>query len=46
MSLIPLRCLGKPEEVAELTVFLASPSVDFITWQAIFLNGRLSAVYC
>jgi len=46
VSLIPLRRLGKPEEVAELTVFLASPSVDFITWQVIFLNGRLSAVYC
>lgn len=45
MSLIPLGRLGKPEEVAELAVFLASPSADFITGQIIFLDGGLSAVY-
>lgn len=44
-NIIPLGRLGKPEEVAELAVFLASPASDFITGQIIFLDGGLSAVY-
>jgi len=44
-TLIPLGRLGKPEEVAELAVFLASPGSDFITGQIIFMDGGLSAVY-
>jgi len=36
---IPLRRLGKPEEVAKLAVFLASSDSDYITGQAITISG-------
>lgn len=36
---IPLGRIGKPEEVAELAVFLASNKADFITGEAINING-------
>jgi NAD(P)-dependent dehydrogenase (short-subunit alcohol dehydrogenase family) len=44
-TLIPLGRLGKPEEIAELAVFLASPGSDFVTGQIIYMDGGLSAVY-
>jgi len=39
MSAIPLRRLGKPEDVAKLAVFLASNDSDFITGQSIIIDG-------
>jgi len=36
---IPLNRLGKPEDIANLTVFLASEYSDYITGQAIHVDG-------
>jgi 3-oxoacyl-[acyl-carrier protein] reductase len=36
---IPLRRLGKPEEVAEVALFLASDKSSFITGQSINITG-------
>jgi NAD(P)-dependent dehydrogenase (short-subunit alcohol dehydrogenase family) len=36
---IPLRRLGHPTELAPLTVYLASDACDFVTGQAIFVDG-------
>lgn len=36
---IPLRRLGKPEEIADLAVFLASDLAGFITGESINVNG-------
>lgn len=36
---IPLGRIGKPEEVAELVAFLASPRNTYITGQCIHING-------
>jgi 3-oxoacyl-[acyl-carrier protein] reductase len=36
---IPLKRLGKPEEVAEAVLFLASDSADFITGEILDVNG-------
>jgi 3-oxoacyl-[acyl-carrier protein] reductase len=38
---IPLGRFGKAEEVAALTVFLLSPSADYITGQTIAIDGGL-----
>jgi 2-hydroxycyclohexanecarboxyl-CoA dehydrogenase len=40
-NLTPLGKWGKPEEVAELVLFLASEESSFITGQAISINGGL-----
>ena len=40
---IPIRRLGRPEDVAELAVFLASDRAAFLTGVAISLDGGLSA---
>jgi len=39
MSAIPLKRLGKPEDVAKLAAFLASNDSDFITGQSIIIDG-------
>lgn len=36
---IPLKRLGRPEEVAAATLFLASDQADFITGEIIDVNG-------
>ncbi len=36
---IPLKRLGKPEEVAEAVIFLASSGADFITGEVLNING-------
>jgi 3-oxoacyl-[acyl-carrier protein] reductase len=38
---IPLGKLGKPEDVAAATVFLAGPEADYITGQVINVNGGM-----
>jgi len=38
---IPMRRLGKPEEVAGLVVFLLSKEAGYITRQVISINGGL-----
>jgi NAD(P)-dependent dehydrogenase (short-subunit alcohol dehydrogenase family) len=40
---IPIRRLGRPEDVAELAAFLASDRAGFLTGVAISLDGGLSA---
>jgi NAD(P)-dependent dehydrogenase (short-subunit alcohol dehydrogenase family) len=36
---LPLRRLGRPSDVAEVAVFLASPASDFMTGQMLGING-------
>lgn len=38
---IPLRRLGRPEEVAALIAYLADPKAAYITGQALHINGGL-----
>jgi NAD(P)-dependent dehydrogenase (short-subunit alcohol dehydrogenase family) len=42
-SQIPIRRLGRPEDIAELAVFLASERAGFLTGVAISVDGGLSA---
>lgn len=39
---IPLGRVGRPEEIAEAVVFLASPAADFITGQTLSVSGGLT----
>ena len=41
MAHIPLKRVGKPEEVAAAAVFLASHDADYITGQVLSVNGGL-----
>ena len=38
---IPLRRLGKPEDVASLAVFLASDESNYVTGTTMFVDGGL-----
>lgn len=38
---IPLGCLGKPDDVANLAVFLAGSSADYLTGQVIAVDGGM-----
>ena len=40
---IPMRRIGRPEEIGPLAVFLAGSASDFMTGQTIFLDGGHSA---
>lgn len=39
---IPMKRMGKPEEIANLAVFLASPQADYITGSVINVDGGLA----
>ena len=41
---VPLRRLGKPEDIAPMVVFLASDAAGFITGQVISVSGGLTMV--
>jgi 3-oxoacyl-[acyl-carrier protein] reductase len=41
VSQIPMRRTGTPEDVARLTVFLASDEAGYITGQTIHVNGGM-----
>jgi NAD(P)-dependent dehydrogenase (short-subunit alcohol dehydrogenase family) len=40
---VPAKRLGRPEEIAETIVFLASDKVDYLTGQIIGVNGGKTA---
>jgi 3-oxoacyl-(acyl-carrier-protein) reductase len=42
LTQIPLRKFGKPEEVAALTVYLASEKANYITGQVIHIDGGMA----
>jgi NAD(P)-dependent dehydrogenase (short-subunit alcohol dehydrogenase family) len=39
---IPMRRLGRPDEVARVVVFLAEPASAYITGQVYSINGGLN----
>ncbi len=41
-KLIPVKRLGKPEDIANVVLFLASPAAAYITGQVITVDGGLS----
>jgi NAD(P)-dependent dehydrogenase (short-subunit alcohol dehydrogenase family) len=40
-AMTPMGRLGKPEEIADAIVFLASPRASFITGQVLAVNGGM-----
>jgi 3-oxoacyl-[acyl-carrier protein] reductase len=40
---VPVRRLGEPEDIADLVVYLASPSAGYITGQVIAVDGGMTA---
>ena len=45
LNQIPLRRLGKPEDIAGLAVFLASAEADYVTVTTYFVDGGLTWNY-
>lgn len=43
LARIPAGRYGKPEDIARLVVFLASPMADYVTGQAICVDGGMSS---
>lgn len=41
LAQIPMARLGKPEDIADAVVFLASAAADYITGQVIEVNGGM-----
>ena len=39
---VPMRKMGKPEDVANAALFLASPDSDYITGETIRVDGGLA----
>ena len=39
---IPLKCLGRPEDIAEAALFLASPGARYITGQVLTVDGGIA----
>jgi len=42
---IPLKRLGKPQDVASLAAFLASSDADYVTGATFFVDGGLTWNY-
>jgi 2-deoxy-D-gluconate 3-dehydrogenase len=44
LAKIPLGRFGKPVEVADLVLYLASPASDLVTGQCILIDGGYTAI--